>query len=116
MNQSLRPMAARIASLVEDSGLSAEEFAEQAAVTRLPEILTGVRGPSSLDVALVAEFTGRDPLWIIDGKWPLDRLAEVADLVGGPAGDCQAVGARRVLDWLSPFLPSSVVAQAWSND
>jgi hypothetical protein len=66
----------RIAGLIEASGLTAQEFAQRAQLdeARLINALNGLRRFSSLDVALIAEFTETTVDWLITGQHPWGDL------------------------------------------
>lgn len=75
----------RIASLAVDAGMTVAELADATGASKLPERVAAGGEVSSLEIALVAQFTGRDPMWIITGEWPdaalvraLDRYAELS--------------------------------------
>lgn len=66
----------RISGLIAASGLTPHEFAQRAQLdeARLINALTGLRRFSSLDVALIAEFTETTVDWLITGKNPWGDL------------------------------------------
>ncbi|WP_114906645.1 hypothetical protein [Ornithinimicrobium murale] len=103
----------RIASLAADAGLTVPELAQVAGIPKndFAERVASGRDVSSLEVALVAEFAGRDPLWVITGQWPTDALARAMakyEDMDFP----ERAGFNKAWNALVPFLPTAVRDQA----
>lgn len=99
----------RIASLAVDAGITVPELAEAAGISKVDfseRVVTG-QPVSSLEIALVAEFAGRDPLWIITGEWPVEALrrslSEYHNLEIS-----ERAGFNLAWNALEPFMPADV--------
>lgn len=99
----------RVRSLVADSGLTEAEFAAEAKID--PEDFAqdlSTSQFSSLDIALIADFAGRDPMWVISGQWPMDQLHDFARRYRTEMDIDLRMGANAAMNALHPFLPADV--------
>lgn len=100
----------RIRSTAADAGMSIEELAAAAGLRpggadRLEEGVV-----TSLDLALLSEFTGMGVMWFLTGATPMDELLDFARRYDELSLDERA-GANRAFSVLEPFLPPEI-AQA----
>lgn len=99
----------RVRDLIETSGLTEAEFAVQAQIDPddfAQDLATGQF--SSLDIALIADFAGRDPIWLITGQWPMDQLRDFTRRYRNEMNLDVFMGANAAMNALRPFLPADV--------
>lgn len=112
------PVADRIAALAQDAGMSVAELAAASGIEDYPwdkspsfaERVAAGEAVSSLEVALIAGFTGRDPMWLITGDGPLQQLDRMLAEYGEQDLSTR-MGINQALNALRPFLPAHIVAR-----
>lgn len=105
---------AAIDGLATDAGMSLRDLAVAADIRDVDGFVARVEAHesvSSLEVALVAQWSGRDPLWIIAGWTPQELLGRFCDETLEGLSAAERRGFNVAWGALSPFLPAHVVEQ-----